>query len=63
MRDKSEDALAELKLDYEDDENKIRLLTGAKRKQVEEIVRLKFQLEVMTRQISMIPPATSIGFR
>lgn len=60
MREKSEDAL---KQDNEDAKNKIKSLADDNRKQIEDINRLKYQIEVMSSQMSMIPPTSLIGLR
>ncbi|CAC5413601.1 unnamed protein product [Mytilus coruscus] len=65
MRKKSEDDLAKLKMDNEDAKSEIKSLTdqhnNVKRKHAEDTDRLKFRLEFITRQVTMIPPATLIG--
>lgn len=67
MRRKTEEELTKLKDEYNDVKNNITSLTDqhdeVNIKNREEIDRLKFQVECMMKQHTMLPPVNMVGFR
>lgn len=63
MQRKTEEELTKLKDEYNDVKHNITSLTDQHVKNRAEIDRLKFQVECLMKQHTMIPPVNMIGFR